>query len=90
MFNCEELEWDIVEPKGFAADGLIQLHWQDPVDCSQTIMVAQCDGFKSVEQIQAWVRETIDRRIGDCPKDWRPLVCDSASRRFWVAAPRSK
>ncbi len=79
MINLKTIE-------AFAADGLIQLHWQDPNDLSKTLMVAQGDSsdFETSEEAHEWIREVIERRKDDCPEGWRPMICDSTSKHFWV------
>jgi hypothetical protein len=74
------------EPRTFAADGLIQVHWQNIDDASKTEMVAQGGEFNTAEEMHEWIREVVDRRKEECPEGWRPMVCDSTSDFFvWAA-----
>ena len=76
-------------PKTFAADGLIQVHWQKIGDCDQTQMVAQGGDFKTAEEMQEWIREVVERRKSECPEGWQPMVCDSTSEYFVRSAKPS-
>jgi hypothetical protein len=74
------------QPKTFAADGLIQLHWQKIDDPSKTEWVAQGGDFATPEEMQNWIREVVDRRKEECPEGWHPMICDSTSDYFvWAA-----
>jgi hypothetical protein len=75
------------EPRTFAEDGLIQVHWQKIDDASKTEMVAQGGEFKTAEEMHEWIREVVERRKSECPEGWQLMVCDSTSEYFVWAAP---
>jgi len=73
---------EIEVPKTFAADGLIQLHWQNCSDRNETVMVAQGGGFETVGYMQEWIQEVLSRRGIECTEGWQPMICDSTSKYF--------
>ncbi len=76
------------KPNIFAADGLIQVHWQKIDETNKTELVAQGGDFKTPQEMQEWIREVVERRKSECPEGWQPMVCDSTSEYFvWAAKP---
>ena len=69
----------------FAADGLIQLHWQNREEPDKSEMVAQGGDFASAEEMQAWIQEMLDKHGEGCPDECQPMICDSKSVHFWWA-----
>ncbi len=63
---------------------LFQLHWQNRSDFRQTEFVGQFGGT-SFEEVEAWLTELVERRKGECPEGWVPMVCDEQSEYFVMA-----
>ena len=60
---------------------LIQLHWQKWNQPEATVLVAQGD-LRSNEELQEWVCDLLQRRGGECPDRWLPLICNEESPLF--------
>ena len=70
----------------FAADGLIQLHYQNREEPDKSEMVAQGGDFTSAEEMLDWIREMSDKYGKDCPEECQLMICDSTSVHFLWAA----
>jgi len=65
---------------------LAQLHWQNPSNPGQTEFVAQAE-FGNADGVHAWARELCERRGGEMPAGWMPMVCTEDSPHFaWQPA----
>lgn len=62
---------------------LYQLHWQNRDNLQETVFVGQCD--TTVGDIVAYMQSMANRRAGEMPTGWHPLVCDQDSEHFlWL------
>lgn len=71
---------------------LYQLQWQNPRNPSERELVAQNEfptDRAGAEACHAWMREVIERRKDECPKDWGPMLCTEESNYFYLAVPGS-
>jgi hypothetical protein len=70
---------------------LTQLHWQHRLESHRTEFVAQGefeDSAAGAEACWAWADEVFERRKGECPADFGPMLCTEGSEYFvWAAAP---
>lgn len=69
---------------------LIQLHWQNKSNPQETEFVAQDEILQGDDPGIAMKRiyEVADRRQGECPEGWMPLICTEDSEFFmWSAKP---
>lgn len=64
---------------------LLQLHWQNRSNYRETEFVAQVGG-DTFEEIHARLTEIVERRKGECPEGWVPMVCTQDSEYFVLAA----
>ena len=70
----------------FAADGLIQLHYQNREEPDKSEMVAQGGDFTSAEEMLDWISQMSDKYREDCPEECQLMICDSTSVHFLWAA----
>lgn len=62
---------------------LVQLHWQNLSDPTETIMVGQTEWSDSSPDVHTWARELAERRKSECPEGWCPMVCTEDHESFW-------
>ena len=60
---------------------LVQLHWQNISNPDQTEFVAQGE-FDNADAVHAWARELCERRRGEVPDGWVPMLCTEDSSYF--------
>lgn len=68
---------------------LIQAHWQNRANPSQTEFIAQYGPINSPEDVDAamaWAGEVFERRRAECPDGWVPMVCNQDAPEFVMAA----
>lgn len=68
---------------------LYQLHWQNPKELSQTIMVMQGEANSPDEcdKLRKAFADKLRERRDECPEGWQPFVCDETSNHFWWSKP---
>lgn len=66
---------------------LIQAHWQNRNDLTETRMIAQGD-FTSAEIAIEWSQGVFRDHLAEMPEGWRAMVCTEESPCF-VRLPRA-
>lgn len=63
---------------------LVQLHWQNRAGFRETIFVAQdeCDPADNSLQVQERLAAVAERRKGEMPDGWCPMICTENSEYF--------
>ncbi len=63
---------------------LVQLHWQNPLQPTETLLVMQSEinSDEEGEELVKLCRETIEARKDECPEGWIPMVCDENYEGF--------
>lgn len=64
------------------AQALIQVHWQNPKEPSETEFIAQGGGFETPLELNEWIERMLTKHRSKCPDGWEPLVCDWCSDHF--------
>ncbi len=67
------------------AEALIQVHWQNPKDRSETEFIAQGGGFETPLELNEWIERMFTEHRSKCPDGWEPMVCDWCSDLFLKA-----
>lgn len=68
---------------------LVQLHWQNPNNPQETMLVSQADcnegGFVigTDTDVGQWAHGKAMEKLADRPEGWEPLVCNESDERFW-------
>ncbi len=63
---------------------LVQIHWQNTKKIEETEFVAQTE-ISAGDEVNAWAIEVIERRRGEIPEGWTPLLCTENSHYFVLA-----
>lgn len=64
---------------------VVQFHWQNLADLSETMFLAQTE-YRDWDSFRAWIRDLMERRGSECPEGWVPLCCNEDAPMFVRAA----